>query len=174
MKRVNLAAGVWRLRVEWCRFFLGCFEYLSEHFATAGLVNTNVLLAVQQSSGFKHVQSPNPYCFEGIDRLVIGDTDVTLGAQIVDFVGFDLEYEICQGLAISEVTIVQTKLASFVNIAVDMIDSLSRECAASANEAMHVVLLFNQQLRKVAAVLAGDACDECCFTHGAALQVVEI
>ena len=52
-----------------------------------------------------------------------------------------------------------------VRVLVEVVDALGVKQARPALDAVHDVAFFEQQLRQVRAVLAGDAGDEGGFTH---------
>ncbi len=88
-----------------------------------------------------------------------GDLDVALGGQVVDLVGLDGLERPRQAVRVDEVAVVQHQLVA------DVVDAPGVERAAAAHEAVHLVALLEQQLRQVAAVLAGDPRDERLLRH---------
>jgi hypothetical protein len=66
--------------------------------------------------------------------------------------------------AIVQVPVVKEGLLTRnVGIAVDMINPLGVESARSPDQPVDVVSLFNENLGKVTAILAGDAGNQCAF-----------
>ena len=54
-----------------------------------------------------------------------------------------------------------------MRVLVEVVDAAGVEAAGTALDAMHLVPLFQEQLSKVAAVLASDASDQSDLGHGA-------
>ena len=91
---------------------------------------------------------------------------MTLGGQVVDLLGpypFD---NADQTGGIGQVTVVQKEIdVLLVHIPNQMVDSAGIEHRSAASHPVHFVSLFQQQLRKVGAVLAGDTGDQCFLFH---------
>jgi len=91
---------------------------------------------------------------------------MALSAQVVDFIRFKIEDQICQTLAVRQVSIMQEQTsAALMRILVDVIDTARRERARSTNKAVNRVALFEQQFGKIRAILASDSGDESSFGH---------
>src|SRR5687768_11762116 len=52
-----------------------------------------------------------------------------------------------------------------MRILVDVIDALRVELGRATATPVHLVVLRHQEFGKIRAVLSGDACDECSFSH---------
>ena len=80
---------------------------------------------------------------------------MALGGQVVDLVRADQLEGAHQAVLVDEVAVVEDQAVA------DVVDAPGVEGAAAADEAVDLVALLEQQLRQVAAVLAGDPGDEC-------------
>jgi hypothetical protein len=98
----------------------------------------------------------------GVLRHLEGDLDVALGGEVVDLVGLDDLQRPHQAVLVDEVPVVQDQLLPHV------IDPPRVEGAAAAHEAVDLVALLEQKLGQVAAVLPGDAGDQCLLRAHAA------
>jgi len=79
---------------------------------------------------------------------------VALGREVVDLVGLDRLQRPRQAVLVDEVAVVQRELVA------DVVDAPGVERAGAADEAVDLVSLLEEQLREVAAVLAGDSGDQ--------------
>jgi hypothetical protein len=82
---------------------------------------------------------------------------VALGGEVVDLVGPDELQGLDQRRRVDEVAVVQVELIAH------LVDAPGVERAGAPHEAVDLVSLGEQELGEVAAVLAGDAGDECFF-----------
>ena len=94
---------------------------------------------------------------------------MALGTEIVNLIGLYLLNDPLKVAAIAQVAIVQrqgwrlTLVTKLMRILIKVIDSCGVEATGAALDAMHGIALPQQQLCKVAAILAGDACDQGLF-----------
>ena len=107
----------------------------------------------------------------GVLRTLKAHRHVALGAKVVNLVRLHLLDDPDQIGAIGEVAVMESEPSvTFMRILVEVIDAAGVERRCTPLDPMHLVALFEQQLRQVAAVLPRDACDqgdsglECC--HG--------
>ena len=94
---------------------------------------------------------------------------MALRAEVVDLIGLHLLNDPLQVAAVAQVAVVQRQAwIQLVRILIEVINPGGVEAAGPALNAMHGVALLQQQLRQVAAVLAGDAGDQGVFAvaHG--------
>ena len=77
--------------------------------------------------------------------------------QVVDFLGAGLFKDLGQRRLIEQIRLVQG------NAVAEMLDALEVFGAGPADDAADLVTLVEQELREIAAVLTGDACDESSF-----------
>ncbi len=94
---------------------------------------------------------------------------MALSTQVVDLIGLHLLDDPDQVGAVREVAVMQHQpWIALVGILVEVIDAGRVEAAGPALDAMHRVALLQEELRQVAAVLAGDAGDQGGFGCGGA------
>ena len=68
---------------------------------------------------------------------------MTLSAEIVDFIGFDIENQVGNTLAVSKVSIVEEEFGVWiVRISIDMVNPRSIEAAATTHDAVDIVSFF--------------------------------
>jgi hypothetical protein len=86
---------------------------------------------------------------------------VALGAEVVDLVGLELVEELGQRRRVGQVPVVGEKAdARLVRVVVEVIDPVGVEARGTADDAVDLVALLQQELGQVGAVLAGDAGDQ--------------
>jgi hypothetical protein len=83
-----------------------------------------------------------------------GDLDVALGGEVVDLLRLDRLQGPGEAVLVHEVAVVQGEAVP------DVVDAPGVERAAAPDETVDLVPLLEEQLRQVAAVLAGDSRDE--------------
>ncbi len=164
----DLGAGVGALGAEGRGFPLGGFDDVAEHFAAARLIDFDLLSLVQLAGGFEDVESSTAGDVEGVNGRVKRDADVALGAEVVNFIGLDIEHEVGDVLAVGQVAVVQEEVGrGVVGIAVNVVDPVGIEAAAAADDAVDVVTFFEQKFGQVGAILAGDTSNDCnLLCHG--------
>ncbi len=148
----HLRDAVRAARMERRRLGLRRLGHLAEHLARARLVEAalHALLADR----VEQPQRPHP----GRVGRVLGDVeahaDVALRAEVVDLVRPDPAHELVERGAVAEVAEDELELAE------DVVDPRRVERARAADHPVHLVVLLEQDLREIRAVLAGDAGDE--------------
>ena len=91
---------------------------------------------------------------------------MTLGGEVVDFVGLHLLDDADEAGRIGEVAVVQDEAAAlFMRVLVQVVNAVGVEQRGAPLDAVHFVALAQQKFGEVGAVLAGDAGDECDFLH---------
>jgi len=170
--RIELGHGVGAARVEGRGFLLGDFLHQAIQLGGAGLVEAGFFLQPEDANGFEQAQGAQAVHVGGVLRAFEADGHMALRTQVVDLIGLGLLHDADQVGAVAEVAVVQVK-AGVVNVRVliDVVHALGVELAAAALDAVHDVALFQQQLGKVRAVLAGDAGDEGDFGFGCGVGV---
>ena len=84
-----------------------------------------------------------------------------LRTQVVDLVGLDLVDQPAQAGSIRQIAIVEAQRSSwFVRIRVDVIESVCIEGGCAADNPVNLIILREQEFRKIRAVLSGDAGNE--------------
>jgi len=94
---------------------------------------------------------------------------MALRGQVVDFVQLNLLDDAHQAAGIRHVAVMQDELAvGLVRVLVQMVDAVGVEQRATALDAMHHIILVEQEFGKVSAILAGDAGNQGNFllSHG--------
>ena len=152
---IEFGAGVRAPRPERCRLALRR-RRRPEHLAARSLVELRPVSAPPD-----HLKKPGRPEAGDVSR-VLGDIEanphVTLGPEVVDFVGFDVVDEMRDLLVVGEVAVVKIKLcARIVRIGVDVIDPGSVEGRCSPDDPVHLIALVEEKLSEVGAVLPGDA-----------------
>ena len=90
---------------------------------------------------------------------------MALSREVVDFVGLGLLDDADERTAVGHVAIVQVDESALLHIAhplveVEMLDAPGVETAASAQDAVHLIALVQQELGQIGSVLARYARDE--------------
>ena len=86
---------------------------------------------------------------------------MALAGEVVELIGANAPDEAAQRGGVVEIGVLEKKaLAVQGGIAAQMLDARAVEHARAADDAVDGVAFLQQQLRKVGAVLAGDAGDE--------------
>jgi hypothetical protein len=113
-----------------------------------------------------------PQAAQGTDAIAVGRVlglfkahgHVGLGRQVVDLVGLHFLNDAHQAGGVGQVAVMQHEVAVVdVRILVQVVDAVGVEQAGAAFDAMHLVALFEQELRQIGTVLAGHARDQCYF-----------
>ena len=84
---------------------------------------------------------------------------MALGGEVVDLVGPHGADDGEDAHGVTQIAVVQVE----VRVTLQMGDALAVIDGGAADDAVDVVALFQQELSQIAAVLAGDAGDECFF-----------
>ncbi len=91
---------------------------------------------------------------------------MALGGEVVDLVRLEVEHQVRDPLAVGDVAVVQEEPRVWlVLVLVQVFEPHGVERARTADDAMHLVPFFQQQLGQVGAILAGDAGDERAYAH---------
>ena len=93
---------------------------------------------------------------------------MALRREVVDFIRPHLLHDPYQAAGIGHVSIVENEIAiAYVRVLVKMIYAIGIEQRGAALDPVYLVALGKQELGEVRAILAGNAGDECDFTHSA-------
>ncbi len=156
---VDLGAAVGAARVERGPLVLRRRRG-AEHLRRGGLVDAGVL-EPQLADRLQQPAGAEARHLAGVLGHVEGDADVALGPQVVDLVGPELlEQEVERGAVVQVAVVEEEAAVRLVRVLVDVVDAAGVEGGGAADDAVDLVALGEQQLRQVAAVLAGDAGDE--------------
>ena len=147
--------------VETGLFGLGCFGGAAEHFATAGEIELAMWLEFSQC-GQEVMRTAD---VGGHSRDPVGKAfcDKALGGQVITFVERMLAKDMEEAGIAFQVGAVKR----------DLVEDIADPGEATfgvfdgdpADQAVDFVALVEQVFSEVAAVLAGDTCDECFFGH---------
>jgi len=86
---------------------------------------------------------------------------MALGAEVVDFIGADIVYHICDLLRIRQIAIVKKETGAWlVRVNINGIDPARVKGGGPAHQPVDFVSLGEQEFGKVRAILAGDPGDE--------------
>ena len=146
--------------VERRRLRLRRLDDLAEHLARPCFVEAapHALLADR----VEQPQRAHAGRVRGELRNLEADLDVTLGAEVVDLVRLDRAHEPVEDGAVGQISEDELDLTE------DVVDPRRIERARPPDHPVHLVVLLEQNLREVRAVLAGDAGDESlALGHGA-------
>ena len=135
------------------------FLDLAVQFRGGCLVDAAGVGQAAQTHGLQHAQHAGSVDIGGELRHIETDLDVALGGEVVNFIGADLADDREDAHRIAEVAVMQVE----VGVAFQMGDALSVIDRRTADDAVDIVAFFQQELRQIAAVLAGDTGDECFF-----------
>src|SRR5579862_1909611 len=127
-------------------------SHLSEHLARARFVEAalHALLAdrVEQS------QRPERGDVGRVFGDVEADPDMALSSEVVDLVRSDRAQELVERRTVAKIAEHELKVTE------DVVDPRRVERARATDHPVYLVVLLEQELREVGAVLASDACDE--------------
>ena len=143
--------------------------YQAVELGCGGLVDAGFVCKTADAYRLKDAQGAQSIHVGGVFRCLEAHRHMALGAEVVDLIGLHLLNDALQVAAVAQVAVVQLQaLIQLVRILIEVIDPGGVETAGPALDAMHGVALLQQQLRQVAAVLAGDAGDQRVFAvaHG--------
>ena len=132
--------------------------HLAVHFRARSLIEAHGLAAADIAHGFQHTQRSHRRNLRRVHRLVERYANVTLAAEIVNLIRLDDLDQFFKAAAVGKIAIVQKETdVCFVNILEDVDDAAAVERGRTANDAVHLVALLEQEFGKIGAVLAGDA-----------------
>src|SRR5262249_39987084 len=148
----HLRDAVRAARMERRRLALRRLRHLAEHLARAGLVEAtpDALLAdrVQQPLG------SHPGRIGRVLRDVEADPYMALRAKVVDLIRTDPAHQLVERRPVAQISEHQLQLTE------DVIDPRRVERTRAAKQAEHLVILLQQDLRQIGAILARDPGDE--------------
>ncbi len=99
----------------------------------------------------------------GISKL---RPDVALAGEMIDFIRRGFGEDAAQGGGVIEIGVVEKEAAAVdFGVVVKVVEAGTVQAAGAADDAVDFVILFQQQLRQVGAVLAGDAGNQGLFWH---------
>jgi hypothetical protein len=119
-----------------------------------------------RAEGFQKTCRTKARDIAGVFGNIETDADVTLGSEVINFIGLCIIDDTKKGIRVTQVTVVECELVlRRVRINKEMFDATAVKSRSAPDKAVHLVPFLEQQLYKVRAVLACDASDECAFGH---------
>ena len=147
---VLLGDAVGRAGVEGRELALGDLAHLAEELGGGGLVEAAGLLEAAGADGVQQAQRADGVDLGGVLGEVEGDLDVGLGAEVVDLVGADLGDDVAEVGAVGEVAVVQEQRHVLaVGVAVEVVDTAGVEGGRTADDAVDLVALGEEELGEV-------------------------
>jgi len=168
---VELGDAVGTAGIEGGGFLLGDFLDEAVELGGGGLVNAGFVGEPEDADGLENAEGAEGVGIGGVFGRLEAHLHMALGTEVVDLIGLHLLDDADQVAAVGEIAVVEDEpwgVASggaLVGILVEVIDACGVEAAGAALDAMHHIVLLEQQLGQVGAVLAGDAGDDCGFGH---------
>ena len=123
------------------------------------LIDAAGVLEAGQAHSLQHAQHAGGIDVSGELRHIKADLHMALGGEVVDLVGPHGADDGEDAHGVAQIAVVQVE----VRVTLQMGDALAVIDGGAADNAVDVVALFQQELCQIAAVLAGDAGDECFF-----------
>ena len=168
---VELGDAVGAAGIEGGGFLLGDLLDEAVELGGGGLVDAGFGGEAEDANSLEDAEGAEGVGIGGVFRSLEGDSDVTLGAEVVDLVGLDLLNDADQVGRIGEIAVVEDEAGQgaadvdLMGVLVEVIDAIGVEAAGAALDAMDAIALLQQEFGEVGAVLAGDACDQSCFVY---------
>ena len=153
--RIQLGDAVGAARVERGGFRLRHRLHQAEHFRCGGLVEAH--FRIDDADGFQQVDSADAGDLRRGDGLRKGDANEALGSQVIDLGGLGVLQQADTGRQVGQVVFDQLQVRMVGNA--QLLHAPEIDGAGAAKSAEDAVALFQQQLRKVGAILPGDACN---------------
>ncbi len=149
---VGLGNAVGRARVERRRLGLRDLEHLAEHLARGGLVEAR--LGAHFAHRLEHARDADAGELGGQRRLDPRHRDERHRGQVVDLGRLGRAQGVDERALVEQVALVQRDAVA------DLLDAVELLGRGTADHAVDLVALLEQQFGQVGAVLAGDAGDE--------------
>ena len=156
---VLLGDSVGTVGVERCVLVLGNLLDLAVQLGRRCLIDAAGVLEAGQAHSLQHAQHAGGIDVGGELRHIKADLHMALGGEVVDLVGPHGADDGEDAHGVAQIAVVQVE----VRVTLQMGDALAVIDGGTADDAVDVVALFQQELSQIAAVLAGDAGDECFF-----------
>ena len=154
---VLLGNGIGGIGMEGRGLPLGDLLHLAVKLGGGGLVEFGLFRQAQDPDRLQHPQDTQCVHIAGVLGHIKADLHMALGSQIVDLVRLNQTDDPDQAGRIGQVTVVKGDLAQ------KMLDAAGIGNGCPAGDAVDFITLFQQELRKIRTVLAGDAGDQCFF-----------
>lgn len=154
---IYLGYAVGAARMERGQFGLGDLLDHAEHLRGGSLVKTDA--RIYGADSFQHAGDADGREFRGQHRLVPGGGDKAHGGHVVYFVGLDLSDDLADGILVQQVCLAD------LDAVLDMLDAVEFLHAGTADHAVDLISLLQQEIGEIGTVLTGDAGDQCFFSH---------
>ncbi len=143
---IHLGHCVGATRIERCGFLLRDFLHQAIELAGAGLIKAGFLLQAQDANGFQNAQGAHAVHVGGVFGALKANSNVALGAEIVDFIGLGFLHDACKVTAVSKVAVVQLE-ADVVNmrVLVNVVNPLSVKQASPALDTVYYIAFFQEK-----------------------------
>ena len=156
---VLLGDSVGAVGVERRVLVLGNLLDLAVQLGCRCLIDAAGVLEAGQAHSLQHAQHAGGIDVGGELRHIKADLHMALGGEVVDLVGPHDADDGEDAHGVAQIAVVQVE----VRVTLQMGDALAVIDGGAADDAVDVVTLFQQELSQIAAVLAGNAGDECFF-----------
>src|SRR5215472_678945 len=111
-------------------------------------------------------QRPDSDDLRGIFGNVERNLDVALGSEVIYFIGVNCFQNPPQSGTVGEIAIMQGQpRTNEMGVMVEMINTIGVEEASAPDQAVHFVAFRKQELRKIRAVLTGNAGNQRALSH---------
>ncbi len=154
---VDLGHAVGAAGMEGGQLGLGDLLDLAEHLRGGGLVEADA--RVDGADGLQHARDADGGELGGQHRLVPGGGHEAHGGQVVHFVGLDLLDDLADGILVEQVGLAD------MDAVLDVLDAVEFFHAGTADHAVDLVALLQQEIGEIGTVLPGDAGDQRFFGH---------
>ncbi len=159
---VGLGAGVWGAWVERGGLALGSFQDPAVEFRGGGLVESRLQSCLADSLEDAH--RAQGVHLSGVFGDIKGDLDMALGAQVVYLVGPHVPQHLVKGAGVVQVAVVEEHAdARLVGVPVYVVYPAGIERGRTADDAVHLVSLVQEEFRQIGSVLARNAGDKGLF-----------
>ena len=159
---IELGRAIGAARIEGRGLALGDLLHLAEQFRGRGLIESGLRSQPQKADRLQQPEHAQTVGVGGIFGGLEADLDMALGGQVVDLVRLRLLHDADQVGRIGHVAEMQDEARiGLVRILVQMIDAAGVERGRAPLHSVHHIVLGQQQLGQIGAVLAGHPGDQC-------------
>lgn len=165
----DLADGIGAAGLEWSRFGLRR-RCAAVHLRRSRLVDLDRTAAGRDvmASRFQKTQRPGTDDVGGVFRLIERDSDMALGAEVIDLVRRDPVDDRAEPAGIRKVAVMEKETGALVvGIEGVGLDPGGIDAGGAPDDAVNLIPLGEKQFGQVGAVLAGNTSDQSCG-HAAA------
>ena len=156
-KSVKFSHGIWAIRMERGIFVLRDFFYLAIEFAGRCLVDAASLFQVVGTDSFQNAEHARSIYVGGKFRGIKRNLHMALRGKVVNFGRLHLAHHLHKAHGVTHVGIVQVE----IRLAFQVRNAFTIVYRRTADNAVDFVALGKEEFRKVRAILARDAGDQC-------------